>query len=521
MREERERLRQRAAEWELDWVDEIPIECLDPVLVERIPVEWARMQGVLPIRWKGAIGVLTADPSRPAVLDDVGRLLRTEVVPVLAPSEVIAAGIERIYARHASRVGEPLAALPEPTPGREEEAIESGAEDLLQLSNQAPITRLARTLLLEAVRAGASDLHLEPAEDRLRVRIRVDGVLHDQASLPKSQEAALLSRFKIMGRMDIAEQRLPQDGMTRVRLGDRKIDVRISTVPVADGERMVLRLLDRETSQIPLDALGMPEDIRNAFDRLLAETHGLLICAGPTGSGKTTTLYAALQRLDSRRLNIMTIEDPIEYRLPAISQIQVKPKIGLTFAAGLRHILRQDPDVVLVGETRDLETAEIAVRASLTGHLVLTTLHTNDAPAAVIRLTDMGVPPYLVAAALRGVLAQRLVRRLCPHCRRRSPIRDEERSFWTTGTPPEELPRAAGCTQCREGFRGRIGLFELMTMTEAISDAIRQGCGELRRFRRLAEEGGMRSLRAAGLEKVAEETTTLDEVIRALGHFGG
>ncbi len=521
--EERERLRRMAAEWALDYWEEIPPDCLDPALVERIPVEWARLQGVLPIRWEGRIGVLTADPSRTVVLDDVGRLLKADVTPVVAPLRAITAAIERTYAHGSTRGNLPLGhelaseALPE------EELIERGAEDLLQVSRQAPITRLARTLLLEALQAGASDLHLEPAEDRLRVRIRVDGVLYDQAVLPKNQEAALISRFKIMGRMDIAEKRLPQDGMMRVRLGDRKIDVRLSTIPVSDGERMVLRLLDRESSRLPLDALGMPGDIRATFDRLLAEPHGLLICSGPTGSGKTTTLYAALQRLDSRRLNIMTIEDPIEYRLPAISQIQVKPKIGLTFATGLRHILRQDPDVVLVGEMRDLETAEIAVRASLTGHLVFTTLHTNDAPGAVIRLTDMGVPPYLVAAALRGVLAQRLVRCLCPNCRTFSPPREEEKALWSPFQiqPPVQLPRAEGCAQCREGYRGRIGLFELMVVTDAIAGAIRAGEGEAACFRRLAEEAGMRSLRVVGLERVREGITTLDEVIRALGHGGG
>jgi general secretion pathway protein E len=349
----------------------------------------------------------------------------------------------------------------------------------------------------------------------------VDGVLYDQTTVPKSMETALVSRLKVMGRMDISERRLPQDGMARAKVGDRKIDIRVSTIPVAEGERVVLRLLDRDSSLIPLADLGMPGDVKSAFEGLLQEAHGLIVCSGPTGSGKTTTLYAALRKLDTGRMNIMTIEDPIEYRIPEISQMQVKPKIGLTFASGLRHLLRQDPDVVLVGETRDLETAEIAVRASLTGHLVFTTLHTNDAPGSVLRLMDMGMEPYLVASALRGVLAQRLVRVLCPQCRTEAPW--DPRTLRAEGAEAEalrarkSLPAAAGCAACRDGYKGRMGLFELMTFNGGLADEVRRGAGDLGRLRALAEAQGMRTLMRDGLSKVLEGRTTLDEVWRSVG----
>ncbi len=520
-RAELEAAQELAARYGLDFLAEVPPESLDPLLVARIPVDWVRAHNLIPIRHAGGIAVLTADPARTGALDDVARLLDADVVPVVAPPSVIAACIERCYSRKIGTGSDLLADMREAS--GEGPATEAGAEDLLQTSAHAPITRLANTILLEATRARASDIHFEPYEANLRVRFRVDGVLFDQTTVPKSMEQALVSRLKVMGRMDIAERRLPQDGMARAKVGDRKIDIRVSTLPVAEGERVVLRLLDRDTSLIPLAELGMPPDVRSAFESLLTEATGLIICSGPTGSGKTTTLYAALRRLDTARMNIITIEDPIEYRVPEINQVQVKPKIGLTFATGLRHLLRQDPDVVLVGETRDLETAEIAVRASLTGHLVFTTLHTNDAPGSVLRLMDMGVEPYLVASALRGVLAQRLVRVLCPHCKTTTP----GVSLPAEVTGPEAdllrrngaLPAAAGCPQCRDGYRGRMGLYELMVVRGGLSEEIRRGAGDVNRLRAFAEREGMRTLMRDGLAKVAEGVTTLDEVWRSVGHL--
>jgi general secretion pathway protein E len=518
-RAELEAAQETAARYGLAMLGEVPPESLDSALVARLPVDWVRAHGVLPVRHDGRIAVLTADPGKAGVLDDLARLLDADVVPVVSPPSVIAACIERIYSRKAGSSGTLLADLREAA--GEGPVTEAGAEDLLQGSEHAPITRLANAILLEAARARASDIHFEPYEANLRVRFRVDGVLYDQTMVPKSMELALVSRLKIMGRMDISERRLPQDGMARAKVGDRKIDIRVSTIPVAEGERVVLRLLDRDTSLIPLGDLGMPEEIRLHFEALLEESHGLIICSGPTGSGKTTTLYAALRKLDTSRRNIMTIEDPIEYRIPEISQMQVKPKIGLTFASGLRHLLRQDPDVVLVGETRDLETAEIAVRASLTGHLVFTTLHTNDAPGSVLRLMDMGVEPYLVSSALRGVLAQRLVRVLCPHCKREEPpegaalVQPGPEADVLRGRP--RLPVPTGCAACRDGYKGRMGLFELMTIDEALAGEIRAGGGDEKRLRTLAEAAGMRSLLLDGFSKVAAGMTSLDEVWRSVG----
>jgi len=310
--------------------------------------------------------------------------------------------------------------------------------------------------------------------------------------------------------------------MARVRVGEREIDIRVSTVPVAEGERVVLRLLDRDSSLLPLEALGMSGPVLSGFNALLGEANGMVVVSGPTGSGKTTTLYAALGQLDAARKNIMTIEDPIEYKLPDIGQIQVKPKIGLTFAGGLRHILRQDPDIVLVGEARDLETVEIAIRASLTGHLVFTTLHTNDAPGAILRLLDMGVEPYLLASCLKGVIAQRLIRQLCPDCREETDISDKDAEM--LGTLSEQqgktVWRPKGCPNCLEGFSGRMGLFELMLVDAEMQKSIRSGSATADELRSLAGRSGMTGLQADGVEKVLKGITSLAEVVNAASSNG-
>jgi general secretion pathway protein E len=330
-------------------------------------------------------------------------------------------------------------------------------------------------------------------------------------------EDALVSRLKVMGRMDIAERRLPQDGMARVHVGEREIDVRVSTVPVAEGERVVLRLLDQQAALLPLDSLGMNTTVRDGVQALLSAPHGMIVVSGPTGAGKTTTLYAALGQLDASRRNIMTIEDPIEYQLSDIGQIQVKPKIGLTFAQGLRHILRQDPDIVLVGETRDRETADIAVRASLTGHLVFTTLHTNEATGTISRLVDMGVEPYLLASCLRGAMAQRLVRRLCPHCRRETSV-DEKRARelgveLAAAVAGKPVCEPVACDQCLEGYSGRVGVFELLQVNGDLRDAIRRGSAGLNEMRALAMAAGMRPLVADAVDRVLAGETSLDEAL--------
>jgi general secretion pathway protein E/type IV pilus assembly protein PilB len=373
-------------------------------------------------------------------------------------------------------------------------------------------------VLAEAIDRRATDVHFEPFETALRVRYRVDGVLQEANILPEVRQfqPAIVSRLKILSRLDIAEKRLPQDGRIKLRVGPREVDVRVSVIPMLHGEAVVLRLLDRGATLLGLEHLGMDEPDRNAVERILDLPHGIVLVTGPTGSGKTTTLYAGLSRINDVERKIITIEDPIEYHLHGINQIQVSPKGGLTFARGLRSILRHDPDVILVGEIRDQETADIAVQASLTGHLVFSTLHTNDAPGALTRLVDMGIEPYLVASSLEMVLAQRLVRLICPGCRQQYTPPDPEalRSEFG-GEPPPRLYQGEGCPQCQgTGYRGRTGIFEVMPISESIESMIleRASAGEIRK---VAARQGMRSLREDGLRLVRSGKTTLEEVLRA------
>jgi len=517
-----EAARGRALEYGLAFVEDLPAEALDPVLVQGIPVEWARTQGVLPVRLDGDLCLLTADPANVGTQQDVGLLVGSELRLVVAPREVILTCIERCYFSRRESTEDFLRDLDQ-KPGAVGKSGEPRSDDLLKTADEAPVTQLVNLILLEAVKSRASDIHFEPFLSSFRVRYRVDGILYEQASPPKRLERALVSRIKVMAHLDIAEKRLPQDGMARVRVGEREIDIRVSTIPVAEGERVVLRLLNRESSIMTMSELGMPPSMRQSFDALVHEANGLIIVCGPTGSGKTTTLYAAIQKLDTKGRNVITIEDPIEYQLADIGQMQVKPKIGLTFARSLRHILRQDPDVVLVGETRDNETAEIAVRASLTGHLVFTTLHTNDAAGALIRMMDMAVEPYLLAAALRGVLAQRLVRRLCPVCRRPVTVTAREVSLMgIAGRRLEEktVYEPVGCPACLGGYRGRVGIFELLVVNGETEDVIRGGASAARALRILPGGESRRTMLDDGVEKVVAGDTSLAEILYALGISG-
>jgi len=369
-------------------------------------------------------------------------------------------------------------------------------EDLLEASDDAPIIRMLNALLTQAARDGASDIHIEPYERHSSVRFRVDGTLREVVQPNRALHAALISRLKIMAELDISEKRLPQDGRISLRIGTRAVDVRVSTLPSAHGERAVLRLLDKSESRISLEAVGMTGHTLERFLRLIEQPHGIILVTGPTGSGKTTTLYAALSRLDAGSSNIMTVEDPIEYELPGIGQTQVNPKIDLDFAKALRAILRQDPDVIMIGEIRDYETAQIAIQASLTGHLVLATLHTNDAASAVTRLTDMGVEPFLLSSSMLGVLAQRLVRKLCDHCKGAS----------------EGVDR--GCAHCGyTGYQGRTGIFELMLADEHVRGLIHNRAGEAE-IREAALASGMRLMREDGDRLVREGITSREEVLR-------
>jgi len=386
--------------------------------------------------------------------------------------------------------------------------------DLLEADDDAPIIRLINAVLTQAIRESASDIHVEAFEEESVVRFRVDGVLKDILSPRRELHGALVSRIKVMSKLDIAEKRLPQDGRMSLRVAEHPVDVRVSTLPTQHGERVVMRLLDKQSARLNLEALGMPKDILKRFENLIGKPNGILLVTGPTGSGKTTTLYSGLHRLDRKRLNILTVEDPVEYDLDGVGQTQMNSKIGLTFASGLRSILRQDPDVVLVGEIRDLETAEISVQASLTGHLVLSTLHTNTAVGAVTRLVDMGVEPFLIASSLVGVLAQRLVRRLCPTCKQ--PHEPDEAERELLGLKPGdsfELFEPKGCSECDQiGYRGRIGIYELVDMDDGLRRLIHDQASEneLTDHARRTSRGLMNN----GFDRVLEGETTLDEVFR-------
>ena len=394
-------------------------------------------------------------------------------------------------------------------------AAESVVELVRDLANQPPVVRFVNLLIREAYEARASDIHLESTREGLRARFRVDGVLVDVPSPPKGLQAAVVSRVKLLAELDIAERRQPQDGRIRVRLEERELDLRVSTVPTLYGESVVLRLLDRGGRPVALEELGMPPELLEQFRRLAARPHGMLLATGPTGSGKTTTLYAALALRNAREEKIITVEDPVEYHLEAVTQVPVHVKAGMTFAAALRSLLRQDPDVLMVGEMRDAETAAIAVQAAMTGHLVFSTLHTNDAASAITRLADLHVEPYLIAATLEGVLAQRLVRKICPECRER--YRPDPQAAALLAHQPVgniTLERGRGCAACRDtGYRGRTGLFELLVITDELKQAIAR-LEPLAHFRSLARGEGMSTLRQDGWRKVQAGITTVEEVLR-------
>ncbi len=483
----------------------------------QIPYAFAKAHGVLVAGAEGAALVVLLRPdATPEGIAELKRVLQRPLVTRAVEAEEFARELGRAYNQAAPEAASLAVDLARETDLARLMQDLPATEDLLDSTTQAPVIRMINALLLQALRERASDLHFEPYEARSVVRFRIDGVLRDVIEPPRALHAALVSRLKIMASLDIAEKRLPQDGRIALKLGDRQVDVRVSTLPTGPGERVVLRLLDKESARLDLTALGMSEDTREAIDRLIREPHGIVLVTGPTGSGKTTTLYAALSRLPRGSVNMMTVEDPIEYALDGVAQTQVNPRIELDFARTLRAILRQDPDVIMIGEIRDLETAQIAVQASLTGHLVLATLHTNDAASAVTRLADMGVETYLLASSLLGVLAQRLVRTLCPACRTAQPPSAGERKLLADlGLPPTQpVWTAPGCPECnRSGFRGRTGVYELIVVDDAIRRHIHDGADELA-LRATAVRAGMRSLRVDGARWIADGTTSLAELVR-------
>ncbi|GAB1434636.1 type II secretion system ATPase GspE [Sphaerotilus sulfidivorans] len=463
-----------------------------------LPYAWAKSQRLL-LEDDGERLVLWADAQAPrAALAEVMRLHAVDAVELEA-SERLAQRIAQAYAGGESSAAAVI--------GEVESAVDlsrmmqdlPAVEDLLEAADDAPIIRMLNALLTQAAKDGASDIHIEPYERSSAVRFRVDGTLREVVQPNKALHAALISRLKIMAELDIAEKRLPQDGRISLRIGGRAIDVRVSTLPGVHGERAVLRLLDKGEAKFSLASLGMQGDTLARFSQRIAQPHGIVLVTGPTGSGKTTTLYAALGQVDTSTTNVLTVEDPVEYELAGIGQTQVNAKIDLTFAKALRAILRQDPDVIMIGEIRDHETAQIAVQASLTGHLVLATLHTNDAPSAVTRLTDMGIEPFLLSSSLLGVLAQRLVRKLCPHCRRQG-----EDGLW----------HPVGCDHCgHSGYKGRTGVYELMTVDERVQALVHARAPESELIA-AARGAGLRSMREDGERLVAAGITSMEELLR-------
>jgi type IV pilus assembly protein PilB len=492
----------------------------DPAAVKLLPRDHALRLRVVPMEVEGrSIRVAMADPLDAGAIDDLQFRVGRRAEPQVATSTTVERGLAAAYGEEAVRaVLERVAAGqhpgergPRPT-GASTDAEAPGEADVLRQASEAPpIIALVNLVLDRAVSAGASDVHVEPTPDRLRVRARIDGVLREILDAPGSASAAVISRIKIMAGLDIAVKRRPQDGRTAVQVAGARVGIRVSTLPSQDGEKVVLRLLDPGGALRSLDRIGMAPRLRAELEATVTREHGLFLVTGPTGSGKTTTLYALLAARDRAGRNIVTLEDPVEYRLEGLTQVQVHPRAGLTFAAALRAVLRQDPDVVMVGEMRDRETAETGLAAALTGHLVLSTLHTNDAPGAVGRLVEMGAARYLVAGGLAGVLAQRLVRRLCPHCRTVVPAAGDRLFDLGLPTPPH-LPKAVGCERCDgTGYRGRVGIFELLRVDPVIRELILDDA-PVDRVREAAAAAGMTSLVTDAWAKVEQGLTTLDEV---------
>jgi len=484
---------------------------------DRLSPKYLREHRVLPIEIKdGVLTVAMTDPTDPYTLDDLRLSTGYAVTVYLAKEREILEAIDQFY-------GDGQATMEKIVKGYQEEEGGLPGDDredvdhLRDLASEAPVIQLANLLITRAVEARASDIHIEPFEDRLRIRYRVDGVLLDHESPPKRLQAAVISRVKIMAKMNIAERRLPQDGRIRLHILGKDLDLRVSTIPTLYGESVVMRILDRSTLLLTLGELGFPDDVRLQFQRLIRKPHGMILVTGPTGSGKTTTLYTALSEINSADKKIITIEDPVEYQLRGVNQIHVKPKIGLTFANGLRSIVRQDPDVIMVGEIRDAETADIAIHSALTGHLVFSTLHTNDAPGAITRLLDMGIENYLVSSVLVAVLAQRLVRVICPECR--EPYQLDVAAVRKMGIRTEvggslQVFRGKGCAACNfTGYHGRNGIYEFLTIGEEIQRLILEKA-DSNLIRQKALALGMKTLWEDGWRKVEEGVTTLEDLLR-------
>jgi general secretion pathway protein E len=496
-------------------------EQLNPQLVRKLPFEFLKKQCAIPFLTEdGRVTIALAEPLNIEAYDAIACVLDQPCSRVICPASEIEQAISRCYYQSTGISGEGPNETENPGGNNDisEACIQSRAEDLLNIANKAPVIKLVNKIFFQAVNSRASDIHIEPYENEARIRFRIDGVLHDVFTLPKQHVAALLSRLKIMANLNIAERRLPQDGQSRIKIGQNLVDIRVSVIPTLGGERVMLRLLDKSNCRLGLSEIGFCPDVLNRFRELIKLPHGIILLTGPTGSGKTTTLYAAMNELNNEERNILTVEDPIEYQLPGVGQMQIKSKINLTFASCLRHILRQDPDVIMIGEIRDVETAEIAIHASLTGHLVLSTLHTNDSASAITRLIDMNIEPYLISSSVIAVMAQRLLRVICPQCKRPYSPGDDVISLWgeneKVSAPDAQFCKGIGCENClKTGYLGRTGIFELLLIDDDIRELIakRQSSHIIKEA---AIEKGMLTLRDDGLRKALAGQTTLEDVCR-------
>ena len=499
----------------------------EPETTRKMPAGFAYKNKIVPIHLDGKIlTVAMSDVLDVMLIDEIRLVTECEIVPVLADEEDVETAIIRIYGKTAGAIlSEGIRGPVGAVSTLQRETIDDFGIDEKDLSQDPTVVHAVDQMIIDAVRLNASDIHIEPFPGELKVRFRIDGVLEDQPQPPPHLQSAITSRVKIMAGMNVAERRRPQDGKIGVTVGsvgNRQIDLRVSTVPTvatSQGESLVLRILDRQSISFGLEELGLTADNLSHFERLIRKPHGIILATGPTGSGKTTTLYACLKKINTPEVKIITIEEPVEYELEGINQIQVNPDIDVTFAAGLRHILRQDPDKVLVGEIRDHETAEMAIHASLTGHMVFSTLHTNDAPGAITRLIDMQVEPYLISSTIEGVIAQRLARRVCLNCcEMYHPAEQQLKEFFGQNAHEIDsgllIPRAVGCKECRDrGYKGRIGIFEVLVMSEELRTMTLQHTST-NQLRRAAINSGMKTLREDGWEKVAAGHTTVDEIVR-------
>jgi general secretion pathway protein E len=505
-----------SAQLDLEFVPSLPSD-INTDFTDRVPIHFLKKFRMIPLAAPDGNSLVVYDPFLFQAQDELRQLLEWhDVKIVVGPLTPILNAISFSYDISRDTAEEVIQDLHEEDPDSIISEIEETG-DLLDDTSDAPVIKLVNLMFSQAVRAGASDIHIEPFKSRLAIRKRVDGILYDMFSPPIHIQSALVSRIKVMAKLNIAEKRLPQDGRTEIRIADKNVDVRVSTLPTAFGERVVLRLLDKSTVLLKLTDLGMLPERLKQFNSLIHAAHGIMLVTGPTGSGKTTTLYAALSTINNTDINIITVEDPIEYQMEGIGQVQVNPKIDLTFANGLRSIVRQDPDVILVGEIRDLVTAQISIQAALTGHLVFSTLHTNDSSSAVTRLIDMGIEPFLVTSSVNAILAQRLVRRLCKTCR--EPVEPNQESLQSIGITPEMLEgrtiyRDKGCPDCLQtGHRGREGIFELLLMDDDIKSTILR-TSDANAIKKVGVENGMSTLRMDGARKVLEGITTIEEIFR-------